>query len=101
MDETLRVNVTLTALNADGLPTRNYAGAFAKLPTGTFLPYGISPGYTLGARSQPTGVNLSARISGASLTLGELSNLQPGDVVVLGNPVDEPATVSIDDIELF
>ncbi len=46
-------------------------------------------------------VQLSARINGATLTLGELSNLQPGDVVVLGNPVDEPATVSIGDIDLF
>jgi hypothetical protein len=69
MDEPLRVNVTLTALNADGLPTRNYAGAFAKLPTGTFLPYGVSPGYTLGARSQPTGQNLSGRITGPSATI--------------------------------
>ena len=46
-------------------------------------------------------VQLSARINGATLSLGELSNLQPGDVVVLGNPVDEPATVSIGDVELF
>lgn len=46
-------------------------------------------------------VQLSARIKGAKLTLGELSALQPGDVVVLGNPVDEPATVSIGDVELF
>jgi flagellar motor switch protein FliM len=46
-------------------------------------------------------VQLSARINGATLTLGELSNLQPGDVVVLGNPVDEPATVSIGEIDLF
>ncbi len=46
-------------------------------------------------------VQLSAKIFGAKLTLGELSQLQPGDVVVLGNPVDEPATVSIGDVELF
>ena len=46
-------------------------------------------------------VHLSARINGATLTLGDLSLLQPGDVVVLGNPVDEPATVSIGDVELF
>ncbi len=46
-------------------------------------------------------VKLSARINGAKLTLGELSLLQPGDVVVLGNPVDEPATVSIGNVELF
>jgi hypothetical protein len=71
MDEPLRVNVTLTAWNADvpPTPTRNYLGAFAKLPTGTLLPYGASPGFALGARSQPTGVNLSARISGASATI--------------------------------
>jgi flagellar motor switch protein FliM len=46
-------------------------------------------------------VQLSARINGATLTLGELSLLQPGDVVVLGNPADEPATVSIGDVELL
>lgn len=46
-------------------------------------------------------VRLSARINGATLTLGELSVLQPGDVVILGNPVDEPATVSIGDVNLF
>lgn len=46
-------------------------------------------------------LRLSARIDGATLTLGELSRLQPGDVIVLGTPVDEPATVSVGDIELF
>ena len=46
-------------------------------------------------------VKLSARIKGSPLTLGELSMLQPGDVVVLGNPVDEPALVSIGDVHLF
>ncbi len=46
-------------------------------------------------------VDLSARIDGLPLTLGELSHLQPGDVVVLGKPVDEPATVSVDGVELF
>ncbi len=46
-------------------------------------------------------VELRARINGSTLTLGELSALQPGDVVVLGNPVDEPAMVSVSGIELF
>ncbi len=46
-------------------------------------------------------MDLRARINGAKLTLGELSNLQPGDVIVLGNPVDESAVVSIGGIEMF
>lgn len=46
-------------------------------------------------------VQVSACIEGATLTLGELSNLQPGDVVVLGKPVDEPARASIGGIEMF
>lgn len=46
-------------------------------------------------------VHLSARINGATLTLSELSLLQPGDVVVLGNPVDEPAMVSAGGVKLF
>lgn len=46
-------------------------------------------------------VHLSARLNGTKLTLGELSLLQPGDVVVLGNSTDEPATVSIGDIGVF
>ena len=66
MDEPLRVNVTLTALNADGLPTRNYLGDFAKFPS---LSYGSSPGFTLGARSNPTSTNLSGRITGPSATI--------------------------------
>ncbi|MGB5251707.1 MAG: DUF6701 domain-containing protein, partial [Sedimenticolaceae bacterium] len=66
MDEPLRVNVTLTALNADGLTARNYLGDFAKFPS---LSYGGSPGFTLGARSTPTGTNLSSRIIGPSATI--------------------------------
>lgn len=53
------------------------------------------------AKIKEAPVKLSARINGATLSLGELSMLQPGDVVVLGNPVDEPALVSIGDIQLF
>lgn len=61
-------------------------------------------GATYGAaadRIEEAPLQLSARINGAKLTLGELSALQPGDVVVLGNPVDEPAVVSVGDIALF
>ncbi len=67
MDEPLRVNVTLTALNVDGFTTRNYVGDFAKFPS---LSYGGSPGFTLGARSNPTSTNLSGRITGPSAAIG-------------------------------
>lgn len=46
-------------------------------------------------------VELRARLTGSTLTLGELALLQPGDVVVLGIPTAEPATVSIGDVDLF
>jgi len=59
-------------------------------------PYGATAG-----KIEAAPLRLSARIDGATLTLGELSRLQPGDVIVLGTPVDEPATVSVGDIELF
>lgn len=67
-------------------------------------PTGVEPSINAAATAASLAqapVQLSARIEGASLTLGELSNLEPGDVVVLGNPVDEPATVSIGGIEMF
>lgn len=56
---------------------------------------------TLSAPIEDAPVLLSARINGAKLTLGELSGLQPGDVVVLGNPIDEPVAVSAEGVELF
>ena len=46
-------------------------------------------------------VEIGARLTGATLTLGELSLLQPGDVVVLGIPTADPAIVSIGDVDLF
>ncbi|MBW2474464.1 MAG: hypothetical protein JRE56_07695 [Deltaproteobacteria bacterium] len=67
MDELLRVNATLTALNADGFTTRNYVGDFAKFPS---LFYGGSPGFMLGARSNPTSTNLSGRITDPSASVG-------------------------------
>ena len=39
-------------------------------------------------------IKLTAQINGAKLTLGELAQLQPGDVVVLGNPVDDSHVAS-------
>lgn len=61
---------------------------------------GVSYGATT-ERIEEAPLRLSARINGATLTLGELSMLQPGDVVVLGTPVDEPAVVSVGDVDLF
>ena len=46
-------------------------------------------------------VQLKACLTGATLTLGDLALLQPGDVVVLGIPVSQPALVSIGDVDLF
>jgi flagellar motor switch protein FliM len=46
-------------------------------------------------------VQIKACLTGATLTLGELALLQPGDVVVLGIPTSQPALVSIGDVDLF
>jgi flagellar motor switch protein FliM len=61
---------------------------------------GVSYGATA-ERIEEAPLRLSARINGTTLTLGELSTLQPGDVVVLGTPVDQPAVVSVGDVDLF
>jgi flagellar motor switch protein FliM len=70
----------------------------AKDPAAGHHPEGAA---AMASKVEEAPVELSALIRGASLTLGELAQLQPGDVVVLGIPVDEPATVSVGDIELF
>jgi flagellar motor switch protein FliM len=46
-------------------------------------------------------VKLHARLNGSKLSLLELTRLQPGDVVLLGHGTGEPATVSIDGVDLF
>ena len=58
-----------------------------------------NPAMTRSVKEAP--LNLKARLTGASMTLGDLSLLQPGDVVVLGISTAKPATVSVGDVDLF